>query len=164
DAAICYDYDEAGNRTAKTEGNQETRYRYDSLNRLTEVRRRTGTDGTETLIARYGYDPQNRRLWKEQYWDRTGQALNPARRTYYLYADEGLIAEAEQDISLGQDGSLTAAGQPQITKQYGIKPGNPFTTGLLFVKTKDTRGETTFAYYHHDHLGVPLQATDRQPA
>jgi hypothetical protein len=35
------------------------------------------------VIAEYGYDPFGRRLWKEV----------DGTRTFYLYADEGLIAE-----------------------------------------------------------------------
>jgi RHS repeat-associated protein len=32
---------------------------------------------------------------------------------------------------------------------------------MLFVKTKNTNGQDTIAYYHHDHLNTPLQATDK---
>ena len=79
-------------------------------NRLIEVQDTTGgqTNPTSTLIARYGYDPLDRRLWKEQYRDMAGNPLAQAKRSYYLYADEGLIAEASQDISLNADGSVTA--------------------------------------------------------
>ncbi len=31
----------------------------------------------------------------------------------------------------------------------------------MFVKTKNSAGQNTIAYYHHDHLGTPIQATDR---
>ena len=96
-----------------------------------------------------------------------------AKRSYYLYADEGLIAEASQDISLNADGSVTAtsagagAGNttplstPILTTQYGPRPNSEFTTGLLFIKTKNTNGQDTVAYYHHDHLDTPIQATDK---
>ena len=144
-------------------------------NRLIEVQDTTGgqTNPTSTLIARYGYDPLDRRLWKEQYRDMAGNPLAQAKRSYYLYADEGLIAEASQDISLNADGSVTAtvtgAGTgtttpnttPVVTTQYGPRPDSAFTTGLLFIKTKNTNGQDTVAYYHHDHLDTPLQATDK---
>jgi RHS repeat-associated protein len=157
---ICYDYDAAGNRIKKTEGNKQSHYRYDTQNRLIEVN--AITNGTEQLIARYGYDLFNRRIWKEQHGDRAGQALTQAKRTYFFYSDEGLLAEEEQDITLNGDGSITANTQPTLIAQYGPKPDSEFTVGMLFIKTKDSNGQDIIAYYHHDHLNTPIQATDKQ--
>jgi uncharacterized protein RhaS with RHS repeats len=67
-----------------------------------------------------------------------------------------------QNITLNADGSVTANGQPELTTQYGPRPNNAFTTGILFVKTKNSNNEDTMAYYHHDHLNTPIQATDKQ--
>ncbi|GHU06982.1 hypothetical protein FACS1894158_14670 [Betaproteobacteria bacterium] len=145
-----------------------TLYRYDTRNRLIEVSQTdgatneaSGANGIEQRLARYGYDPFNRRIWKEQYANRDGQAI-PASRTYYLYSDEGLIAESTQAITLNGDGSVTANGQAEITSQYGPKPESEFTTGILFIKTKNSNNQDTFAYYHHDYLNTPVQATDKQ--
>jgi RHS repeat-associated protein len=157
---VCYDYDASGNRLKKTEQGRQIHYRYDTQNRLIEVA--LTVNNTEQLIARYGYDPLDRRLWKEQYGDRNGQSLLQAKRTYYLYSDEGLIAEETQDITLNADKSVIATSQPNITTQYGHEPESEFSTGILFVKTKDTNGAETIAYYHHDHLQTPIQATDKQ--
>jgi RHS repeat-associated protein len=157
---ICYDYDESGNRIKKTESNKQTHYRYDTQNRLIEVSQSNGSN--EQLIARYGYDPFNRRIWKEQFGDKNGQSLAQAKRTYFFYGDEGLLAEEAQDITLNGDGSVTAASQPEITTQYGPRPESEFTTGILFVKTKNSNNEDIIAYYHHDHLNTPIQATDKQ--
>jgi RHS repeat-associated protein len=155
--ATTYAYDEAGNLTQKTEpGNKVTQYGYDTQNRLIEVK-----DGANNLIARYGYDPMDRRLWKEQYRDKGGNALSQAKRTTYLYADEGLIAEASQDITLNADQSVTTSGSPTIATQYGPRPDAEFTTGMLFVKTNNSNGQDAFAYYHHDQIGTPIQATDK---
>jgi RHS repeat-associated protein len=92
-------------------------------------------------------------------------ARAPALRTHYLYADEGLIAESTQAITLNADGSVSASTAPQITTQYGPRPDSEFTTGTLFVKTKNSNGQDTaspvVAYFHHDHLQTPLQATDK---
>jgi RHS repeat-associated protein len=157
---ICYDYDAAGNRIKKTEGNKTTSHKYDTLNRLVEVSQ--GNGNNEQLIARYGYDPFNRRIWKEQFGDKNGQSLAQAKRTYFLYSDEGLLAEEEQNIILNEDGSVTAASQPEITTQYGQEPDSHFSTGILFVKTKSSNNQDIIAYYHHDHLNTPIQATDKQ--
>jgi RHS repeat-associated protein len=92
-------------------------------------------------------------------------ARAPALRTHYLYADEGLIAESTQAITLNADGSVTASSTPHISTQYGPRPDSEFTTGTLFVKTKNSNGQDTaspvVAYLHHDHLQTPLQATDK---
>lgn len=155
--ATTYAYDDAGNLTQKTEpGNKVTRYAYDTRNRLVEVK-----DGSGNLIARYGYDPLNRRIWKEQYRDAQGNALATGKRTHYLYADEGLIAEATQDITLNPDLSVTANGSPHIDTQYGPTPDADFGTDVLFVKTKDSNGQDMVAYYHNDQLGAPVQATNK---
>jgi len=150
-----YQYDEAGNLTQQSEPGKTTRYAYDTQNRLIEVR-----DGGDNLIAWYGYDPQSRRIWKETY------PAGKGRRTYYLYADEGLIAEATLDVSLslatGEGwGEGINAATPKITTQYGPRPNAPFTTGILFAKTANSNGQAVFAYYHLDHLNTPLMATDK---
>jgi RHS repeat-associated protein len=166
-STTCYQYDELGNQTQKTEAGKVTQYSYDTQNRLVEVADITaGQSATQRkTIAKYGYDPLDRRIWKEQYADVNAVALTQAKRTTYLYAVEGLIAEATQNIIVVTDASgvqtVTASAAPQITTQYGPRPDSEFTTGLLFIKTKNTNNTDTFAYFHHDHLQTPLQATDK---
>ena len=75
------------------------RLRYDTQNRLIEVAL-AQTGATEQVIARYGYDPQDRRIWKEQYASKSGEPLFLAQRTLYLYSDQGLLAEATQTFVL----------------------------------------------------------------
>jgi RHS repeat-associated protein len=154
--ATNYTWDDAGNLASKTEPGRITRYLYDTYNRLVRVE-----DSSGNLTARYGYDPMSRRTWKEQYRDGGGNPLAQARRTLYLYADEGLIAEASQDITLNADQSVTPTGSAQIATQYGPMPDSLFTTDVMFVKAKNTNGEDAFAYLHRDHLGTPVQATDK---
>jgi RHS repeat-associated protein len=117
------------------------------------------------LGKQYGYDPLGRRIWKEQYRDANAIALTKPKRTIYLYADEGLIAEATQAITVATNTSgvqtVTASAAPQITTQYGPTPNSPFGTGALFIKTKNSNNTDTVAYYHHDHLQTPIQATDK---
>jgi len=162
-SATSYQYDDNGNLTQKSEGAKVTRYTYDTLNRLIEVWDASATSSAK-LIARYGYDPMSRRIWKEVYRDKDANALAQAKRTTYLYADEGLIAEATQAITLNStDNSVTASttDAPQITTQYGPKPDAPFTTGVLFIKTKASNGQDLVAYYQHNHLQTPIQAIDK---
>ncbi len=156
--AVVFEYDEAGNLTRKTEpGDRVTQYTYDTQNRLIQV-----ADGTGDLIARYGYDVFDARLWKEQYRDRQDNTLSPAKRTYYLYSDEGLLAEAEQAIAIDAAGAVSAVElQPTIVTQYGPQPDSDFSTGVLFVKTRNSNGNSTVAYFHNDQIETPLSASDR---
>ena len=158
--ATTYQYDDAGSLIRRTEPSSKvTQYVYDAQLRLIEVK-----DGAGAPAARYGYDPLGRRSWKEQYRDGSGNTLAPARRTYYLYADEGLIAESTQDIKLNADLTVIATGPLQITTQYGPTPDSVFATNVLFVKTKASDGSDMVAYYHHDQLGAPIQATNKSGA
>jgi RHS repeat-associated protein len=160
----CYGWDAAGNLIQKTQGTsgaaQITRYAYDSQNRLTQI-----SDTQNNAIARYSYDPFNRRLSKEHYRDAQGNLLASPKRTYYFYSDEGLIAESEQAIQVAPDASISAAQMPELTTQYIPQPGGLFTTGYLAIKTKSLAGsqagQTIYAYYHHDHLSTPIRATDK---
>ncbi|MCW5322999.1 RHS repeat protein [Verminephrobacter aporrectodeae subsp. tuberculatae] len=111
---VSYIYDANGNQTQKSEGSSTTRYHYDSDNRLIEVQ-----NGVGNSIARYGYDPMNRRIWKEQYLNKVGVPLISAIRTYFLYADEGIIAEATQEITINANREISASRAPEIiTRTY----------------------------------------------
>ena len=125
--ATTYAYSTDGSLTEKNEGGRITRFFYDVQQRLIRVE-----DGAGSVVARYGYDPFDRRLWKE-----VGGA-----RTYYLYADEGLIGEYAADGT-----ALTT---------YGYLPDGPFSTDVVFVRS----GGQTF-YAHNDQLGTTLRLTDR---
>ena len=88
--ATTYQYDDNGNLTQKTENGKVTRYVYDTSNRLTEVWDISAGSSASAakLVARYGYDPMSRRIWKEQFRDQDAQLLIQALPTTYLYADE----------------------------------------------------------------------------
>jgi RHS repeat-associated protein len=150
--AITYQYDANGNLTQKTTGTSGSaasirKYQYDLLNRLTALR-----DGADQLIAQYEYDPFDLRLAKTLYRDEAGQTLVTPKRIHYLYSDEGLIAEAN--------------AQGQVTTQYGWKPDGQWSTDPIFIKTTiqgnaGNPAQTAYAYFHNDHLGTPLRATNQ---
>jgi len=125
-----YEYDDNGNLVRKIEGTQVTRYVYDTTDRLVQVQ-----DGSGNVIARYGYDPFGRRLWKQT----AGEAV------FFLYSDEGLIGEYD---SLGQE-----------TKAYGWLPDGIWGTDPAFLR----QGQRYF-YYQNDHLGTPHRLVDRDGA
>ncbi len=124
---VTYSYDANGSLIRQTHGQsgEETHFVYDLNNRLVEVR-----DQTDTPIATYAYDPFGRRIRKTA----------PGKTTYYLYAQEGLAAEAD------------SAGN--ITSTYGYRPDSLWGTKPLFLQQG-----STFGYYHTDHLGTPQTIT-----
>ena len=127
---IIYEYDANGNTIKKTDGTSVTNYIYDTENRLMQV-----TDGSGSIIANYYYDPLGRRLWKEV----------SGTRTYFLYADEGLVEECDANGA--------------IINTYGYTPGSIWTTDPLFM-----RENSSYYFYHNDHLGTPQQLTDTSGA
>jgi RHS repeat-associated protein len=59
-----------------------------------------------------------------------------------------------------------ANAQGQVTTQYGWKPDGQWSTDPVFIKTtiQGTAGspaQTGYAYFHNDHLGTPLRATNQ---
>ena len=152
--ATTYVHDDAGNLIKKTEaGGKVTQFSYDTANRLVAVR-----DGSNRLIARYGHDPLNRRVWREQYRDAAGNALASPQRSYHAHADEGLLAEAVQPITLQADDSVTASAAPVLVAQHGLMPDAPFTTGVLFTKAIASDGQPLVAVFQHDQQRKPVQA------
>lgn len=127
---VSYEHDANGNQTRKVEGSSDTRYLYDHLDRLVRVE-----DAQGIAIAEYGYDPFDRRLWKQV----------GAARTFYLYSDEGLVGEYD------------ASGNQ--LKSYLFHPDGQWTTHPILLKDA-----TQYAYYHNDQIGTPHSLTNRSGA
>ncbi|MFH1148746.1 MAG: RHS repeat-associated core domain-containing protein, partial [Pseudomonadota bacterium] len=123
-ANVCR-YDENGNLIQNADSAQTMNFFYDVENRLERVE----DDGGST-VAQYYYDAFGRRLWKDV----------GGTKTYFHYADEGLIGEYN-------------AGGIEI-RSYGYKPDSTWTTDPLFMKQGGA-----YYWYHNDHLGTPMQMT-----
>jgi RHS repeat-associated protein len=119
--STSFTYDNNGNLTNKTIGINATNYIYDVEDRLTQVK-----DGSSSVIAEYYYDPFGRRLWKDV----------GGTRTYFLYADEGLIGEYD-------------ASGAEI-RAYGYEPDSTWSTNPLYQRVG---GE--YYWYENDHQGTP---------
>lgn len=149
-----YQYDASGNLSVKTDTSRPepyrtTRYSWDAFNRLAEVK-----DGAGHRIARYTYDPFDRRIRKERGDSATLQAGAgaPNSATHYLHTEWGLLAEAD--------------GSGQLTTTYGWNPQKDNSVAPLFARTPDTAnpGQWRTVYYHNDHLGAPQRITDKSGA
>lgn len=123
-----YEYDANLNLSKKTDTQSggQSNFKYDVLNRLTEVQ-----DQSNAVIARYGYDPFGRRLWKEV----------SGTRTYFYYTGKGLAAEASAD------------GTIQVV--YGYWPNGMWGTDPVYVKVGGQ-----YHYAQNDQLGTPFKLTN----
>ena len=124
---VTHTYDDNGSLTRKqsqsADPTDNQSYFYDAANRLVEVKDKDGNS-----IATYQYDPFGRRIAKTT----TGNT------TFFLYSDEGLIAEA------------TPTGS--IATEYGWQPNNIWGTDPLYIKTTKTNGQSPEVfYYQNDH-------------
>ena len=157
--SVSYTYDDSGNLSTKVNSSlaepaRTTRYAYDALNRLSEVR-----DGADNLIASYQYDPFDRRISKQLGNSATlatslaNSGQTPGELRLYLHSEWGLLAESN------------ASGQ--LLASYGWSPQRENGTFPLYVRIpeKDSQGSATqnyrYAYYHNDHLGTPQRLTDK---
>ncbi len=122
-----YEYDANGNMIEQRSATQSLHYIYNVANRLIRIE----DEGSGTVIAEYGYDPFGRRLWKDV----------DGTRTYFLYADEGLVAEYDEN---GQE-----------LRTYGYQPDSIWTTNPLWLKEGDE-----YYWYQNDHLGTPQKLID----
>ncbi len=108
--SVTYAYDDSGNLVERVDSSlsepaRTTRYSYDVLGRLAEIR-----DGAGALVARYTYDPFDNRLSKTV----------AGETTLYLHGEEGLLAEAD------------ATGQ--VLRTYGWDPQGSYGTAPLFQR------------------------------
>ncbi|MFY0575470.1 HNH/endonuclease VII fold putative polymorphic toxin [Cystobacter fuscus] len=122
---VSYTYDENGNLIRKSQGGVRRHYFYDRENRLIRVEDQDGV-----VIAQYGYDPFDRRLYKDA----------GGVRTYFFHSDQGMVAEVDSNGA--------------SVRTYGYHPQSSFGTRPLFLRTA-----ADYAYYHLDHLGTPVALT-----
>lgn len=129
------EYSPTGNIIKQITANDVKNYTYDSVNRLVSVEKNNQN------IATYQYDAIGRRMSK------TVDNVT----TYYLYSDEGLIAELNE--------------QGQIEVAYGFTPNTDWGTKPLWqaiVKPNQTLTNAQYHYLYLDHLGTPKVAVNDQ--
>ncbi|SEL57376.1 intein C-terminal splicing region/intein N-terminal splicing region/RHS repeat-associated core domain-containing protein [Roseateles sp. YR242] len=139
---ISYEYDDNGNLIRKIDSSlaepmRTTRYVYDPMNRLSEV-----SDGSGAIIARYTYDPFDRRLSK--------QIGASGEMTYFFPSSLGLLGE------------MNATGDVTVT--YGWHPEQEDGAYPLFARVPALGGDFRYVYFHNDHLGTPQRITDKSGA
>lgn len=107
----------------------------------------------------HAYAPMDQRLWKAVAL--TAPAPNAGTRTHYLYAAQGLIAEADASESTGSN-----AGKAAGTLHYGWEPNTENGSAPLYVKRGNgtlpstNAAASTITWLHYDDLGTPVKGTN----
>ena len=133
-----YTYTANGHVQTETLNGVTRTYTYDAADRLVRVAQKVA--GNETEIARYTYDPFGRRVSKTVHGE----------TTYFIYSDEGLIAE------LNEGGDITRAYGWELNSMYGTAP---------LWQAEVTNNKVNQAQFHTlvtDHLGTPQMAGNDQ--
>jgi RHS repeat-associated protein len=128
-----FEYDDNGNMISKILDGVVFQYNYNADNRLVSI----FNENENETVASYGYDAVGRRVWKDV----------GGTKTYFLYADEGLVAEYDDDgIEI---------------RSYLFKPDSAWGTDPVLQRTdEDSGGSSEMYFYHNDHLGTPQVLVD----
>ncbi len=119
---------------AQGNGIDHWHYRYDSRERLVEV------DKNGQLLARYTYNPLGQRSSK--YLPQQGRTL------YFLYSEEGLVAEYD--------------AQGVLVQEYAYDPTSTWMTQPLFTRARRLdNGQWSLSYFAKSHLGTPEMAFEK---
>jgi RHS repeat-associated protein len=132
-------YDDNGSTTKEVVGNPASRtmdYVYDAQDRLVEVKNNNLT------VAKYAYDPMGRRIWRDTFGA-------DASTTWFLYSDEGLIGEYNQNGAAVREYGWSSGGlwgtdpvwQKDASGVYLAHNDHLFTTDKL---TKSTDGRVSW--------------------
>ncbi|MFV0478024.1 MAG: RHS repeat domain-containing protein [Parahaliea sp.] len=138
--------------TLKESNSHTTRdYGYNAADRLTRYRRTAAGQSTPDLQANYQYDPFGRRIAKHV----TEGGTTNTKSTYFIYSEQGLLGETDQD------GTLTKAyGFNPVAADQGLWSTDPIWQASIHNGSL-TDARTEMHYLHTDHLGTPILATTK---
>ncbi|UUY07316.1 DUF4329 domain-containing protein [Pseudomonas sp. J452] len=123
-----------GEQLVQSGGIDHWQYQYDSRERLVAVHK-----NGQPLVA-YRYNPLGQRLSK---------TLLPSQRTtYYLYSEEGLVGEYDE--------------QGNLRQEYAYDPTKPWMSQPLFTRAKrQDNQQWSISYFATSHLGTPEAAFEK---
>ena len=150
-----YEYDQRGNLLAKSENGKQEIFRWNSYNRLIQYTK-------DNQTTEYKYDPFGRRIAKIHngtttlyHWD--GDVLaaesNANSTTHYIFEPDTFEPVAQfVSAPLRPQTPLTFRDYTYYTPE--IDPLNQEPTPQEYLPD-------SLAYFHLDHLGTPIEMTDR---
>ena len=150
-----YEYDPRGNLLAKTENGQQETFRWDGYNRLVQHTK-------DNQTTEYKYDPFGRRIAKIRngetllfHWD--GDVLaaesNADGTTHYIFEPDTFEPAAQ---------FVSAPLRPQTPLTF--RDYSYYTPEIDPLNREPAPQENlpdSLVYFHLDHLGTPIEMTDR---
>ena len=125
-------------------------YEYNAAERLIRYASTEQGQSGPQIEASYRHDPFGRRIAKTV---RQGQN---SRTTYYIYSEQGLMAEADEKGQM-----IKAYGFNPVAAQQGLWSTDPVwqaeTPGGSLTDPK-----ARYDWLHTDHLGTPILATTKE--
>ena len=143
-------YTTQGHTPKESNALESKEYEYNAAERLIRYASTEQGQSEPQIEASYRHDPFGRRIAKTV---RQGQN---SRTTYYIYSEQGLMAEADE--------------KGQMTKAYGFNPttmqlGLWSTDPIWQAETPNgslTDPKARYDWLHTDHLGTPILATTKE--
>ena len=110
------------------------RYQYDSRERLVEVQK------NGQPLVKYAYNPLGQRISKT--------LAESNQITYYLYSEEGLVGEYDE--------------QGNLKQEYAYDPTKPWMSQPLFTRAqRNDNDQWAVSYFGTSHLGTPEVAFEK---
>ncbi len=145
-------YSPQGHTQQETNAQGTKDYRYNAAERLIGFTNTLQGQSEPSIEAHYRYDPFGRRISKTV----TQNASSNSSTTWFIYSEQGLIAEANEQ------GELTKAyGFNPVAAQQGLWSTDPIWQANVADNQLNST-ETTYHYLHTDHLYTPILATNKE--
>ena len=145
-------YSPQGHTQQETNAQGIKDYRYNAAERLIGFTNTLQGQSEPSIEAHYRYDPFGRRISKTV----TQNASSNSSTTWFIYSEQGLMAEANE---LGE---LTKAyGFNPVAAQQGLWSTDPIWQANVADNALNST-QTTYHYLHTDHLYTPILATNKE--
>ncbi len=151
-------YNSQGHTQSETNEESTKTYSYNAAERLTRYEEKPSSGAGPSTQASYRYDPYGRRISKTVTKGTTPGTTS--QTTYYLYGDNGLLAE------LNAQGVMTRAyGWDPATAKRGLWSTEPLWQAEVSPQNPSLSAPgTSYHYLHTDHLATPIVATNKTGA
>ena len=144
-------YSPQGHTQQETNAQGTKDYRYNAAERLIGFTNTLQGQSEPSIEAHYRYDPFGRRISKTV----TQNASSNSSTTWFIYSEQGLMAEANEQGELSR-----AYGFNPVAAQQGLWSTDPIWQANVADNQLNST-ETTYHYLHTDHLYTPITCTHR---
>ena len=145
-------YSPQGHTQQETSAQGRKDYSYNAAERLIGFTNTLQGQSEPSIEAHYRYDPFGRRISKTV----TQNASSNSSTTWFIYSEQGLMAEANEQGEL-----IKAYGFNPVAAQQGLWSTDPIWQANVADNQLNST-ETTYHYLHTDHLYTPILATNKE--